>query len=244
MKKYISLILALVIMLSAFTLSGCGNNKKPDSLSTSATEAEKTPDKYSSAQLKAYLKSFTEGDNPLYGTWKIKGLDFVNYIFRNDGYAQMAMGSEADFAKLKLDTKNKTLGVAFVLGFNGNYNYSFSKDNKTLYLKSDSGSFTLKKQKDYNLIPKARKNPKIDKDILGWWKSSGKQKYFFGSDGIMYSYSITMETCYTYNAENGNIKAIYDYDGDVKIDIKYSYKNGKLTIDGNKFKKFTPKELA
>ncbi len=244
MKKLISIIIIGAVIFSTIAFSGCDNNKKPASSNLSATESVKKSDKYSSAQLQTYLKTFTEGDNPIYGTWKIKGVNVVSYIFRNDGFAQMAMGSEADFAKLALDTKNKTLGAAFVLGINGNYNYTLSKDNKTLYLKSDSGDFTLVQQKDYNLIPKPKKNPKIDKNILGWWKSSGKQIYFFSSDGIMYSNIITMETCYTYNAEKGKIKAVYDYAGDVKVDIKYSYKNGKLIIDGNKYKKYTPKELA
>lgn len=240
MKKFISI--ALLIILTAVFAGGCTDSKNPSPETTAATESAKTED-YTSDELKAYLSSFTEGKNPLYGTWKIKGVNVVNYIFRNDGYGQMVMGTEADFAKLEIDTDNKTLGVAFVLGINGNYKYGFSKDKKTLYLSSDSGDYTLLKQKDYNLVPKAKKNPKIDKDILGWWKSSGKQVYFFGSDGIMYSNNITMETCYTYNAENGNIKAVYDYAGDVKVDLKYSLKNGKLTIDGNKFKKFTPDEL-
>lgn len=239
MKKFLSITTAVMILLCSAVFSGCTDNNNNTAPTTAATEAAK-PDKYSSSELKAYLDSFTKGKSPVYGTWKIEGINAVSYIFRNDGYAQMVMGTEADFTKLELDEKNKTLGAAFILGINGTYSYTLSSDNKTLTLTSDDSKYVLKKQKDYNLLPKPKKNPKLDKELFGWWKSSGKQIYFFGSDGIMYSNTISMETCYTYNAEKCKIRAIYDYAGDVKIDLAYSVKNDKLTLEGNKFKRFEP----
>ena len=239
MNKFLSISLAVMIILCSAVFSGCTNNNEP-SPTAAATEPQTEAVKYSSSELKDYLGSFTTGKSPVYGTWKIDGIKAVSYIFRNDGYAQMVMGTEADFTKFELDEKNKTLGAAFILGINGTYSYTISSDNKTLTLTSDDSKYVLKKQADYNLLPKAKKNPKLDKDLFGWWKSSGKQIYFFGSDGIMYSNTISMETCYTYNAENGKIRAIYDYAGDVKIDLTYSVKNDKLTLEGNKFKRFEP----
>ncbi len=244
MKKILAVSAALAIILSSLFLNGC-EDKKQTKATTAATKATtssttKTNQKNTSKELKNYLDSFTEGDNPVYGTWKIEGVKALSYIFRNDGYAQLVMGTEADFTKLVLDSSKKTLGVAFVLGLNGTYNYTFSKGNKVLTLKSDKDSFTLTRQKDYNLIPPAPKNPKIDKNILGWWKSQGGQTYFFGSDGIMYSNNITMETCYTYNAVKGKIKAVYDYAGKVKINLDYKLKKDSLYIDNVEYRKSKP----
>ncbi len=244
MKKIIAVSAALAIILSSLFLNGC-EDKKQTKATTAATKATtssttKTNQKNTSKELKNYLDSFTEGDNPVYGTWKIEGVKALSYIFRNDGYAQLVMGTEADFTKLVLDSSKKTLGVAFVLGLNGTYNYTFSKGNKVLTLKSDKDSFTLTRQKDYNLIPPAPKNPKIDSDILGWWKSQGGQTYFFGSDGIMYSNNITMETCYTYDAVKGKIKAVYDYAGKVKINLDYKLKKDSLYIDNVEYRKSKP----
>ena len=55
----------------------------------------------------------------------------------------------------------------------------------------------------------------------------------------MYSNLISSETCYTYNAQNGKIDAVYKYGGeDIQTDLEYSYKNGKLKINGNTYKRF------
>ena len=243
MKKLLSISLAVIIALSAVFLSGCEDKKKTET-KPQATKAQANVQSYTSDDLKTYLNSFVTGNNPLYGTWKIKGINAVSYIFRNDGYGQMVMGSEADFAELNIDVDKNTLNVAFVLGINGTYNYKLSDDGKVLTLTSGDDTYTLLKQKAYNLVPKAPKNPKIDKNLLGWWQSEGNIIYFFADDGLMYSNNITMETCYTYNAEKGKINAVYDYSGDVKINLSYSYKNDKLTIDGNEYIRFTPDVLT
>lgn len=237
MKRFFATAAAALMILSSVLFCGCDNNK--NNQKPKASQKQSQSGKYTSAQLKKYLDSFVKGDNPLYGTWKIKGINAVSYIFRNDGYGQMAMGTEADFAKLSIDTEKKTLAVAFVLGINGTYNYTLSNDNKVLTLKDEKNTYTLTKQKNYNLIPKAKPNPKIDKNILGWWQSEGNI-YYFADDGIMYSNNITMETCYNYNAEKIKINAVYQYAGDVKISYKYLYKNNKLILDGNKYTRFTP----
>lgn len=239
MKKFLITATALILVFSTALLCGCDNKKTASKSQTKATQTQSQSDKTGSSELKTYLDSYITGDNPLYGTWKVKGIKSFCYIFRNDNLGEIAMGTEADFAKLSIDTKKQTLSVAFVLGLNGTYNYTLSNDNKTLTLKNDKDSYTLLKQDNYSLIPKAKPNPKIDKDILGWWQSDGNI-YYFADDGIMYSNTITMETCYTYNAENGKISAVYDYAGDVKIDLKYSYKNNKLNLDSIEYTKFTP----
>ncbi len=238
MKKFISILTAVLLFSSALFLNGCNTvNKTQSSKSTekAQTSAEK---KGSVSELKSYLLEPVKGKNPLYGTWKIEGVDVVSFIFRNDNLAQMVMGTEADFASLSVDAENKTLSVSFVLGLNGDYSYNLSKDKKELTLTSKDKKIKLIKQKDYNLIPKAPKNPEIDNKILGWWQNEDKQIYFFSDNGIMYSNNISMETCYSYNAKNGKINATYNYGGDVKISLDYSCKKGNLIINGTKFKKF------
>ena len=238
MKKFVSILTAVLLFSSALFLNGCNTvNKTQSSKSTekAQTSAEK---KGSVSELKSYLLEPVKGKNPLYGTWKIEGVDVVSFIFRNDNLAQMVMGTEADFASLSVDAVNKTLSVSFVLGLNGDYSYKLSKDKKELTLTSKGKKIKLIKQKDYNLIPKAPKSPEIDNKILGWWQNEDKQIYFFSDNGIMYSNNISMETCYSYNAKNGKINATYNYGGDVKISLDYSCKKGNLIINGTKFKKF------
>ncbi|MCH5303429.1 MAG: hypothetical protein J1E41_01075 [Ruminococcus sp.] len=241
MKKTISLLAVCVLMFSSL-ICGCGNENTAKS--TKATETtQKSEDKLTDTnELKNYLSKSVEGDNPIYGTWKLEGIDVVSFIFRNDNLAQMVMGTEADFASLSLNTKKKTLSVTFVLGLNGDYSYELSEDEKILTLSSKGKDIRLIKQKDYNLIPKSPKNPKIDEKLIGWWESEDKITYFFGSDGIMYSNHISMETCYTYNADKGKIDAVYDYGGDVKESFDYSFnKDGNLIIDGTEYKQFINK---
>lgn len=259
MKKYISALTALLIILSTVLIGGCEEKtdkikKKTTAVSETATASQvvtentkpagkKTDSSYTSAQLKKYLDSFVKGKNPVYGTWKIKGDKTINYIFRNDNFAQMVFGTEAMFAELKINEADKTLSVMFIRGMNGDYTYSVSKDGKTMTLKSDKDSFTLEKQQDFSIVPKLPNNPKIDKKILGWWKNSGGNFYFFASDGVMYSNNISIETGYTYNAGKGKINAVYDYAGKTDISFKYKLKKGHLYIDGEEFIKYTPDEL-
>ena len=242
MKKFVSILTVVLLFSSALFLNGCDSNNKTQSVKSTDKTTDKAQTsaskKGSVSELKSYLLEPVKGENPLYGTWKIKGVDVVSFIFRNDNLAQMVMGTEADFASLSVDDKNKTLSVSFVLGLNGDYSYKLSKDKKELTLTSKDKKIKHIKQKDYNLIPKAPKKPEIDSKILGWWKSEDKQIYFFSDNGIMYSNNISMETCYSYNAKNGKINAIYNYGGDVKISLDYSCKKGNLIINGTKFKQF------
>jgi hypothetical protein len=240
MKKLFSAFIVLVLVVST-VLCGCGNDNSATEDTTTATETTKTTAQSDSTKmLTKYYKSFIEGDNPLYGTWLIEGMNIPYFIFRNDNLAEMVMGGEGDFASLTIDTDKKTLSATFILGINGDYNYKLSKDEKTLTLTGSTDPITLKKQKDYNFIPTAPENPTIDSDILGWWKCEDGMIYYFGGDGIMYSNTISMETFYTYDAKDGKIEAIYEYGDDVNTDLEYSYKDNVLTIEGNKYEEYDP----
>lgn len=244
MKKLLTGLLVLSIAFSAI-MCGCTNDEKAGETKPSETsassEASKNDNQESSKKvLTKYCQSFVKGNNPLYGTWLIDGMDIPYFIFRNDNLGEMVMGAEGNFASLTLDTENKKLAATFILGINGSYDYKLSDDGKLLVLTGESETLNLIKQKDYDFIPKAPKNPKIDKDILGWWKAKNGMIYYFGSDGIMYSNQISMETFYTYEAENGKIDAVYDYMGDVKVEMEYSYTNGTLKVEGSKCTPYDP----
>lgn len=237
MKRFLAAALMLTVALTGLIFTGCEDK------SNNIKETEPTVDIKSFSDsteiLQSYFESFVEGDCPVYGTWKIKGFDYLSFIFRNDNLAQLAMDSEGDFATLDIDEKNKTLETSFFIGLSGEYKYELSDNDKTLTLTQGDSRVIMEKQKNHNFIPKAPKKPKIDKDILGWWKCKDGLIYYFGKDGIMYSNLISSETCYTYNAQNGKIDAVYKYGGeDIQTDLEYSYKNGKLKINGNTYKRF------
>lgn len=246
MKRKLLSLLILSALAVNFMFTGCNSNQNtettPATQESTETTATKTENLSSKAILNKYFNSFIEGDNPVYGTWKMEGFDYLSFIFRNNGYAMMAMGTEGNKAVLKLDEENKSLGVSFIVGLDGTYNYEMSEDNETMTLSFDGKEVVMEKQTNYDFIPKAPKKPVIDKNILGWWKSEDGLMYYFGKDGIMYSDIITTETCYTYEAADGKIKAVYDFGGEVTDELEYKYKNGTLTLEGNKYKPFDPFE--
>lgn len=238
MKKIISITTVILIVFSSILLNGCSNDKKTPK--KSAVKKTVVSGSNTSAKLKEYLSKFTDGKDLLYGSWRVKGSNLFTFIFRNDGYAQVAIGGEANFTKLTVNKNKKTLSLSLPGTLDGTFNYSFSNNNKNLTLKTSGASYEMKKQNGFSIVPNPPKNPKIDKNLIGWWKDSGDIIYFFSTDGVMYSNSIAMETAYTYNAGNGKINAIYEYSGKNKVDFKYKFKNKKLYIDGEKFKKFNP----
>jgi len=154
------------------------------------------------------------------------------------------MGTEGTFSSLEIDENKKTLETSFIVGLQGKYSYELSEDENTLTLTDENSTSetVLLRQKPYNFIPEAPKKPVIDENITGWWKGENGLIYYLGNDGIMYSNIISSETCYTYQTENGKIKAVYDCGGDTNYDVDYKYKDGVLTIDGNDYNPFDPFE--
>lgn len=241
MRKLFAGLLVVSIAFSIF-ICGCTNDEATEETKSSENSKSSGTSKKESSKkiLTEYCNSFVKGNNPLYGTWLIDGMNIPYFIFRNDGLGEMVMGSEGDFASLTLDTENKKLAATFILGINGSYDYKLSDDGKLLVLTEEDNTLNLLKQEDYNFIPESPKKVKIDKNILGWWKAKNGMIYYFGADGIMYSNQISMETFYTYKASNGKIDAVYDYMGDVNVEMKYSYKNGSLKVEGSKCTAFDP----
>lgn len=240
-SKFLSLILISALAFSLI-LTGCGEDKQEAQPNETQAVTQSLDYTDSEKLLTDYFSSFTQGDNPLYGTWKISNFEYISFIFRNDGFAEMAMGTEGSFSELVIDEKNKTLTTQFFIGLNGTYDYQLSQDNQTLTLTLDGEETVLTKQDNYDFVPEAPSKPAIDEELVGWWKGEHGLIYYFGADGIMYSNIISAETCYTYNAENNKITAVYDIGGEVTDEIEYKLKNKTLTIDGNKYTPFNPFE--
>lgn len=246
MNKKILSFLLLSILTFTVVMTGCNSDNSKQIETTAATEAsaEKEVSADSEAILKEYFAKSVEGDNPLYGTWAIEDFDYVSFIFRNDELAELAMGTEGSFSALEIDESKKTLDTSFIVGLQGKYSYELSDDEKTLTLTAEktNAETVLTRQEPYDFIPDAPEKTVIDENILGWWTGENSQIFYFGKDGIMYSNIISSETCYTYEAKDGKINAVYDIGGDVNYDVEYQYKDGTLTIDGNDYEKFDPFE--
>lgn len=245
MNKKILSIFILSVLSFTLIMGGC-NSGNSNTVETTATEAtaEKQISTDSTTVLETYFAKAVEGDNPLYGTWTIENFDYISFVFRNDDLAELAMGTEGSFSELTIDEEAKTLKTSFLVGLQGTYNYVLSEDENTLTLSAENSTTetVLNRQQAYDFIPEAPKNAVVDEDILGWWKGDTGLIYYFGSDGIMYSNIITSETCYTYEAQNGQINAVYDCGGETNYDVEYEYKDGTLTIDGNEYTTFDPFE--
>lgn len=237
MKKTIYIIAAVLLAVSCLCLSAC-ETKKDDTKSTSATETTtqataETTSATDTSELQTYLDGFIKGDSPIYGVWK---LEYMTVIFRNDDLAELVMGTEGYFSKYKLDEKEGTLTVQLLPNtIDGIYAYEFSEDENTLTLTLDGKTLTLERESGFSMIPEAPKKPEIDETILGWWDDGEGTSYWFGDNGIMYCNAIARETCYTYSASNGKIKAVYTYGGELEENLTYKIKGENLVIDGVKF---------
>lgn len=241
MKKFIAVLLLLSVSLSMVFVTGCSGDEDSSS-SSSSDDTQSYSYSDSTDMLKDYLASFVEGDNPFYGTWQIEDFDYLSFVFRNDGYAELAMGTEGDFTTLTIDEDEKTVSLEFIVGLNGVYDYEFSNDEQTLTLTLDGEETVLNKQDDFNFVPDPPEVAEVDEDIIGWWQSEDGLIYYFGEDGIMYSNLISSETCYTYCVADGKIEAIYTYGDEIEYEVEYSYKKGVLTIDGNEYESYDPFE--
>lgn len=249
MKRFLSAFLIIVLAFSVLSLSSCGDDKKDETKSEQAKTSSQSDSSKSGANtgkktnsdIQSYLDSFVEGDSDFYGAWKYKDMQYLTIIFRNDNLAEMVMGgSEGYFSKYTLNESKKTISLQLIPdAIDGIYTYEFSNDNKILTLtrSEDKDKLVFTKQENFTIVPKSPKNPKIDKNIIGWWESKSKDGLFycFQDNGVMYENSISMETCYTYNAENGKIKAVYSSAGEMKEDFTYSFKNDELTLNGTKY---------
>ena len=240
-KKLLSFLLFIIILVSAVTLAGC-NRTNTNTQEATVPTADVSASMSGAEVLGEYFAKTVEGNNSLYGTWIIDDFDYVSFIFRNDGLAELAMGTEGNFSSLEINEEKKTLETSFIVGLQGKYSYELSEDENTLTLTTKDTKTVLQRQKSYDFIPDAPKKAIVDEEILGWWKGDNGLIYFFGSDGIMYSNIISSETCYTYEAKEGQINAVYDCGGETNYDVSYSYKDGVLTLDSNDYKPFDPFE--
>lgn len=237
MKRLLCITLATVLAIFSLALTGCDDNKNKTSETKATETSSQSAENVGNNEIKNYLNKFTEGKNDLYGAWRPKDFNFMTIIFRNDNLAELVSGENEGYFS-KYTVKDKTITVQLMPNvIDGTYNYSISKDKKTLTLSFNNNEIVLEKQKDFTIVPKAPQNPKNDTEIIGWWENEDGSYYCFQKNGVMYENSISMECCYTYNAENGKIKAVYNNGTEEKEEFTYSFKDGNLILNGAKFTK-------
>lgn len=242
MKRILSILLVMILTLSVLSLTACDEDKKEETKSTStkpkasSSQPKDSTDTKADSQIQSYLDSFVKGDSDFYGAWQMKGMENLIIIFRNDKMAEMVMGgTEGYFSKYTLDESKKTVTVQLIPdAIDGTYTYEFSQDKNKLTLTLDGSKLEFSRDKDFTIVPKPPKKAEIDKNLLGWWENTDGFFYCFQENGIMYENSISMETCYTYNASDGKIKAVYSSAGEMDENFTYSFKNGELTINDSK----------
>ncbi|MBR2108928.1 MAG: hypothetical protein IJ932_03125 [Ruminococcus sp.] len=237
MKRLLCIALATVLAIFSLALTGCDDNKNKTSETKSTEISSQSAENVGENEIQSYLDKFTKGKNDLYGAWRPKDFDFMTIIFRNDNLAELVSGeNEGYFSKYTLKDKSITLQLMPNV-IDGTYKYSFSQDKNTLTLSKGDSEIVLIKQKNFTIVPKAPKKPTIDTEILGWWENEDGAFYCFQENGVMYENSISMECCYTYSAEDGKIKAVYNNGTKDKEDFTYSVKDGNLILNGTKFTK-------
>ena len=240
MKKILCILLITILTVLTVVLSGCNEEKKDNpetkaTETTSQTEETKPKKAKKNYDIQGYLDSFVKGDSDFYGTWQPETFSYMNVMFRNDNLAEMITGSEGYFSEYGIDEKNKTVKLQLMPNvIDGEYNYEFSDDKQKLTLTSDSTEYVFVKQNDFTMVPEPPEKPMIDSDILGWWENKDGLFYCFQKDGLMYENNISMETVYTYTHQDNKIVATYSIGSDMTDEFIYSFKNGELTLDGEK----------
>lgn len=251
MKKPLSFLVAIVILVSAtYLFSGCNGNSSSTQETTVATEEATQATTQAQTQDTSSLKI----DERIIGTWQMTNEDgtqstLFSYIFENDGVVTLAMdnvGYSAKYAIGSDDNGKATLTAQLYYGLNGTYTYELSEDKKTLTLagqgQDNTETIIMKKVDDYNFMPEPPKNPEIDQKLLGTWekKADGGETYTFDDKGIMVCNSYDMMTIYSqYSAKDGKIDLKYKQGTEVEDEYSYSFGGDILTIDGVEYIKAT-----
>ncbi len=258
MKKLHTKIIAILLVLSAAAFSGCGNTSSESSdtskteLTTQATQETTAPSQVTDDSLMSLLGIDRENGDEFAGEWKIAGgegsqFKKFTFCFDGNGKASLVLDNAGYFGKYELKGENgkKRIKTQLVYGLNGEYTYKFSEDKSqvVLTLIEDSSTTTIERVKDFNCVPSPGKT-KIDKALLGAWKSENEESFYFAENGVMYhNLYNTMFNYAVYLAENSKINAVYKMESDMTEEYEYSVKGDTLTIDGFEYKRVDASEL-
>ena len=136
------------------------------------------------------------------------------------------------------DDSTETFTCQLMFGINGTYNYQFGKDEIHL-TNVDSGEQTvIKRVEEFSLVPEPVKEPEIDEEILGAWKSENGEYFYFDKNGIMYNNQYgTMFTFGTYSIKEDTITSVYLMEEKETDTYTYSIEGETLLINDNKYEK-------
>lgn len=263
---YTKILSVLLVAAAAAAFSGCNdNNTSSSQISTTASvtaavtakSEDTTAASNGTDDIKADLKSLhsydMENGDEFAGAWQIvdgegSGLENFVYLFDGNGKASMIIDTVGYMGKyeVKKSDGKTTFITQLIFGLNGEYSCEFSDDNSKVKLTNNENktTTTIQRLASFDCIPIPEKNPKIDKDLLGAWKSENGEYYYFDESGIMYCNQFnTMFIYATYSAENSVITSTYMMEGETVDEYDYSVDGDTLKLDEYEYKRIPASEL-
>ncbi len=249
--KITSITAAVLIVVTA-VLCGCGDkNKQPDTQATELTQPQNQPQGFDISSLHT-IKS--DSEDAVAGMWKIvsgSGSQYKSFVYQFDGEgeASILIGNVGYTGKYTLEKKEDELVFSSQLmyGINGTYTAELSDDGKTLSLIAEDESQSLQMQavEEFTVVPEPKDNPKVDKAILGAWKSEAGDCYYFYENGIMYMNQFGMMYVFAnYEADGSKLSSTYIMSDSETVDeYTYSVKDEVLTLDGLQYNKVHTDQL-
>lgn len=262
MKKLFTKIIAILIISSlTFCFAGCEDDKSSSTIKTTQavtenTDSNESPDK----NILKNLHTFDmENGNEFAGAWKIidgEGSQYESFVYLFDGIKEASIiidnqgyiGTyEMKTEKDKKSGKNvKTMYSQLMFGINGSYTYKFSDDKSSVELTNIENNVKTVMQRlvSFDFIPFPEKNPRIDKKILGAWKSDNGMYLYFDENGIMYENEFDAIFTYaTYKADDTVVTSKYKMGEEITNSYKYKIDGDKLTYNDYEYKKISVEEL-
>ncbi len=273
MKRIITkFVCAALALITALSLSACGEKSSSGAgASSGASQASAASSGQasaassvsgsvaSSAEIKTEtdltkLHQLTSPGDAFTGYWKITegaGSNLKSFVFCFDGAknAYLMAGTMGYIGAYDLSVKNgeNVFTTQLVFGLDGDYTYSFYKDNQLVELKNvaDSTTTTMEKIESFSSVPEAPENPQIDEAILGAWLDDTGAYLYFGKDGVMYSAQKNINyTFYTYSAADGKINAVYSMTEAADESSTYEVKGDTLIYNRYEYKRISADELV
>lgn len=264
MKIFIKILCVVLALSSIAVFAGCGEDNSKSSSDSSVEQNDKdssSDDKSGNsgadqADLSKLHAINYEGDD-FAGAWQIvdgEGSQFKSFVYVFDGNkkAYLIVGTNSYIENYGVEDKDdgngnmvSTITAHMMFGIHGTYTYQFSDDKNELTLTNIKTKKTtkLKKLATFSYVPIPDPDPVIDEDLLGAWKDTSGEYYYFDKSGIMYE-NDGLKFCFSkYSAKDSKITYTYTYLKEETKTIKYSVNGDTLTLDGSSYKKIPVSEL-
>ena len=247
--NFYKLFAALSALLLVITFYDCKNNNTSSNQNASSSTALKSEDDFDMRSLQTFDKN---SKDPFAGVWHITDgegskLSNFTYIFDGNGKASIVIDTIGYCGTYTKDSDSQnTFKCQLMFGINGTYKYKFSdSNNKVILTNSESNkTTTMEKLAGFDILPVPDKNPVVDQNLLGAWKSSNGEYFYFDGSGLMYHNQYgTIFTYYKYSAKDGVITAVYKMQNETTEKFEYTLKEDVLTIDGFEYTRISTSEL-